>query len=468
MMNQVDAHAIMDGVATHTSRTLVGRDAELTEIASLLGVRPCPAGAPEADRRVLLSGDAGVGKTRLLTELRDLAFTEGWQVFAGHCLDFGDSALPYLPFSEVLGRLAADLPDVVDAVAAVHPALARLQPGRRVLARPTSGGTSPPAPRPRPTCSRRCTRCSRPPPPGPRCCSSSRTPTGPTSRPATCSASSSPARSPARSAVVASYRSDDLHRRHPLRRQVAEWSRIRGVERVQLAPLSARRRPRPDRRARRPTPSARSEIADIVDRAEGNAFFVEELVGAACGPGPLGARRPRRRAAGPARPARRHRPPGGPGRQRRRPQGLPRDARRGLRARRRRARRGPAQGRRDERPGRRPGPLRLPARPARRGGVRRPAARRAGPPARGVRRGAAQRRGPRHRGRAGPARPAGHGPADRADAPRSAPATRPARSAAPTRPRSTTSRRSSCSPTRAAATSGTATCPSWSPRPPTR
>ena len=45
-------------------------------------------------------------------------------------------------------------------------------------------------------------------------------------------------------ALVASYRSDDLHRRHPLRRQVAEWSRLRGVERLQLAPLRRRRRPR--------------------------------------------------------------------------------------------------------------------------------------------------------------------------------------------------------------------------------
>ena len=82
---------------------------------------------------VLLSGDAGVGKTRLLTELRDVAFAEGWQVFAGHCLDFGDSALPYLPFSEVMGRLATDLPDVVTAVADAYPALGRLQPGRRMM-----------------------------------------------------------------------------------------------------------------------------------------------------------------------------------------------------------------------------------------------------------------------------------------------------------------------------------------------
>src|SRR5690606_14957900 len=39
---------------------------------------------------VLLAGDAGVGKTRLLTELRDHAVERGWQVAAGHCVDFGD------------------------------------------------------------------------------------------------------------------------------------------------------------------------------------------------------------------------------------------------------------------------------------------------------------------------------------------------------------------------------------------
>src|SRR3954469_8461993 len=131
-------HEIMDGVAVHTtSRTLIGRDAELTEIASLLGVRSSADSAAEPVH-VVLSGDAGVGKTRILVELRDLAVAEGWRVVAGHCLDFGDSALPYLPFSEVLGRLEAELPEVVERVAEAHPALARLQPGRRVMA--SSGG----------------------------------------------------------------------------------------------------------------------------------------------------------------------------------------------------------------------------------------------------------------------------------------------------------------------------------------
>ncbi|HET7517183.1 MAG TPA: AAA family ATPase, partial [Actinomycetes bacterium] len=85
-------------------------------------------------------------------------------------------------------------------------------------------------------------------------------------------------------AVVASYRSDDLHRRHPLRTQVAEWSRIRGVERIQLQPLGA-----PDVRTLiselHPDPLPPEEVAGIVDRAEGNAFFVEELVGATAVPG---------------------------------------------------------------------------------------------------------------------------------------------------------------------------------------
>ena len=148
---QTTEHETLSGVA-HTSRTLVGRDAELAEVASLLGVRPSPdAGAgtgaggrtvpPVGETRaVVLSGDAGVGMTRLLTELRDLAFTEGWQVVAGHCLDLADSSLPYLPFSEILGRVMADQPDVAARVLDQHPTLARLQPGRRVRGGETAPG----------------------------------------------------------------------------------------------------------------------------------------------------------------------------------------------------------------------------------------------------------------------------------------------------------------------------------------
>ena len=134
-------------------------------------------------------------------------------------------------------------------------------------------------------------------------------------------------------AVVASYRSDDLHRRHPLRRQVAEWTRLRGVERIQLSPL-----PDDDVRALvamlAPSGLSDRELETIVGRAEGNAFFVEELVGAAGMSGDSLPDGPRRRPPGPARPARRPLPAGGAGRERRRPQGRPRPARRDVRPRR--------------------------------------------------------------------------------------------------------------------------------------
>ncbi|WP_370250598.1 AAA family ATPase [Nocardioides sp.] len=268
-------------MAIHPSTLMVGRDAELAEVAASVGVRPARPAHGLSD--LLLSGDAGVGKTRLLRALRDLAVAEGWRVAAGHCLDFGDSALPYLPFSELVGRFAAEQPDVVAAVTAAHPALARLQPGRRVMAtRPAeaesaeeSGASldraelfrglhalleSIAADRRLLVVVEDCHWADR----------STRD-----------LLSYLLARADAGGfALVASYRSDDLHRRHPLRRQVAEWSRLGGVDRIALGPLS-------DDAVTAlieqlvPGGLPERERRDVVARAEGNAFFVEELVSAA-------------------------------------------------------------------------------------------------------------------------------------------------------------------------------------------
>ena len=82
--------------------------------------------------------------------------------------------------------------------------------------------------------------------------------------------------------VVVSYRADDLHRRHPLRAQVGEWLRLRGVERLHLEPLE-------DGTVREliaqlhPDPLAEDQLAEIIARSEGNPFFVEELVGVTAG-----------------------------------------------------------------------------------------------------------------------------------------------------------------------------------------
>src|SRR6476659_610168 len=122
--------AMMEDVAPlpDAMQPILGRDRELALLADLLGL-----GAEPRSRSVLLVGDAGVGKTRLLAELVDRATDAGWRTLVGHCLDFGDSALPYLPFSEVFGRLAADDPQVAAGLTQAHPALTHLQPGRRLL-----------------------------------------------------------------------------------------------------------------------------------------------------------------------------------------------------------------------------------------------------------------------------------------------------------------------------------------------
>lgn len=271
---------MMVPVAAHSSLTMVGRDAELAEAISVLDAARSVGEAGTTHRSVLLSGDAGVGKTRLLRALRDHALAHGWQVLAGHCLDFGDSALPYLPFSEVLGRLGTDHPELVAAVAAVHPALTRLQPGRRT--RVGSDEAAGDAGEPAHAMDRGDTFVA----------VHALLEAAATEAPVLLvvedlhwadqstrdmlgflftRAFSRPV------AIVASYRSDDLHRRHPLRRQVAEWSRLPQVGRLTLGPL-------PETAVRAlvdalvPSGLDESAVGRIVERAEGNAFFVEELV----------------------------------------------------------------------------------------------------------------------------------------------------------------------------------------------
>jgi DNA-binding CsgD family transcriptional regulator/tetratricopeptide (TPR) repeat protein len=263
-------HDIMDRMTS----TLVGRDAELEHLRSSLGIS---ASADEGPRTaVLLAGDAGVGKTRLLTELRDRAVDSSWQVLAGHCLDFADSALPYLPFSEISGRISRELPDVFDDVADRHPALLRLLPGQRMLSQATDPESVPAAQAALFDGVHALAEAV-----------GTRQPmllvvedlhwADQSTRDLMSFLFSRGFEAPV--ALVASYRSDDLHRRHPLRRQVAEWARMAGVERIQVDPLAADDVRRLVQQLH-PDPLPEERVSDIVTRAEGNAFFVEELVGA--------------------------------------------------------------------------------------------------------------------------------------------------------------------------------------------
>ncbi|GAB3430899.1 helix-turn-helix transcriptional regulator [Actinophytocola sediminis] len=78
----------------------VGRVAELARLNTLLaGAR---AGRPAT---VLVDGDAGLGKTRLLREFTAHARRTGAQVLAGGCVPLGAVAIPYGPLIEALRAL---------------------------------------------------------------------------------------------------------------------------------------------------------------------------------------------------------------------------------------------------------------------------------------------------------------------------------------------------------------------------
>jgi class 3 adenylate cyclase/tetratricopeptide (TPR) repeat protein len=82
----------------------VGRARELGLLERWL--EEARAGHP---RVVLVQGDAGIGKTRLLYEARSMAGRLGLQVCFGRCHE--DLTLPYLPFVESLRPSVAQLPD---------------------------------------------------------------------------------------------------------------------------------------------------------------------------------------------------------------------------------------------------------------------------------------------------------------------------------------------------------------------
>ena len=155
--------------------------------------------------------------------------------------------------------------------------------------------------------------------------------------------------------VVATYRADDIHRRHPLRPLLAELDRLRTVRRIELARFNRAEVAPPDRRHPRDSEPDAALVDDIFERSDGNAFFVEELaVAAARGLPHRPHRLPARSAPRPRRGPARGRPAGRPDRRRGRLHRRVPAARRRRRALRGRPHRGAAGRRRRQHPARRP------------------------------------------------------------------------------------------------------------------
>ncbi|MEU5238203.1 AAA family ATPase [Streptomyces lydicus] len=250
------------------SPVFVGRAAELAALGEALA-RIAATGEPQA---LLIGGEAGVGKTRLIEEFAEAARARGALVALGGCIEIGSEGLPFAPFSAILHTLNWHLRDeLAAAVAGQEGELSRILPelgetpgeahdeeiGRarlfeltaRLLERLATDRTLVIVVEDLHWADR-----------------STRELLAYLLR----------ALHDARVLLVATYRSDDIHRRHPLRPFLAEIDRMRTVRRIELARFN-----RDEVRSQIAGINGSAPEEDTVDRvfkrSEGNAFFVEEL-----------------------------------------------------------------------------------------------------------------------------------------------------------------------------------------------
>src|SRR5215207_5634627 len=96
-----------------TTGRFVGRTQELARLRELLA--HAVDGEPLV---VLLGGEAGVGKTRLVEQLATAASQESVRVLGGGCVPLGEEGLPFAPVTEALRGLGDELdPAELEAVA---------------------------------------------------------------------------------------------------------------------------------------------------------------------------------------------------------------------------------------------------------------------------------------------------------------------------------------------------------------
>ncbi len=220
---------------------------------------------------VLVGGEAGVGKTRLVKEFA--AAAEGWRVLLGGCVELGTDGLPYAPFTAVLRALVRDMGR--DAVAALVPGgttrgLARLLPE---FGEPDDDG---PEARAR-LFEQMLGLIERLAEDEPVLLVVEDAHWADRSTRDLLSFLVRYQRSDARLLMVVTYRSDELHRTHPLRPLLAELGRVAWVTRLELRRLTRREVVEQAAGILRREPSP-ADLDLIYSRSEGNPLFVEALL----------------------------------------------------------------------------------------------------------------------------------------------------------------------------------------------
>ncbi|MGW7408846.1 helix-turn-helix transcriptional regulator [Streptomyces sp. NPDC054833] len=256
------------------SPVFVGRTDELEMLNEALA--RADAGEPQA---WVVGGEAGVGKTRLVEEFTAAACRRGAVVALGGCVEIGADGLPFAPFSTALRALRRALPgELAAAAAGQEEELARLLPELDEAAPTRAAGRHDEEGMARlfELTARLLERVA-----------ADRTVVVALEDLHWADASTRHLLSyllrtlrTGRLVVLATYRSDDIHRRHPLRPLLAELDRLRTVRRLELARFN---RAEVGRQiagilAAEPDPA---QVQEIFRRSDGNAFFVEELAVAA-------------------------------------------------------------------------------------------------------------------------------------------------------------------------------------------
>ncbi|WP_263984180.1 helix-turn-helix transcriptional regulator [Streptomyces sp. HPF1205] len=251
------------------SPVFIGRDAELNRLAAALAATH--GGEPQA---VLIGGEAGVGKTRLVERFLAAVRETGAVTAVGGCVEIGADGLPFAPVATALRDLHRTLgAELTAAVAGQENELARLLPdlgenggavrdphdeeGRvrlfeltaRLLERLGADRTLVVVVEDLHWADR-------------------------STRELLAYLFRSLQR--ARVLVAATYRTDDIHRRHPLRPFLAETDRLRTVDRIEL-PRFNHDEVRRQLAAILGAEPERAVVDQIFARSDGNPFFVEEL-----------------------------------------------------------------------------------------------------------------------------------------------------------------------------------------------
>jgi ATP/maltotriose-dependent transcriptional regulator MalT len=293
------------------SPELIGREVELEAISAAFEQTRAGQG-----RTVLIGGEAGVGKSRLLAAALDRARAEGAVVLMGGCVGLAEGALPFAPIVEAIRPLLAEVPRppvagatmpadpsgpwsadlrgeqqllpgkrgsatvddaligvaaelglltrqrAADAAAELHPEWARVQLYEAFLGLLRRLAVNAPV-----------------------VLAIEDLHWGGDSTRELLAFLVRNARTE-RLLLLVTFRSDELHRRHPLLLWLGEANRSPGLERLELARLE---RPALARQlsgilGRRPDPDL---LESIFVRSEGNPFFAEELVAAGVETGPL-------------------------------------------------------------------------------------------------------------------------------------------------------------------------------------